>query len=64
MLQVVKDLFGCQKVQSRYAFCHIAFHGESFSRPGLSIGKAGDFGSLESTVNKWPDGLVIDLLVI
>ena len=64
MLEVVEDLFGGQVVQSWHAFGHVALHGESFSWTGLAVSEAGNLGTFEGTVNKGPDGLIINLLIV
>jgi hypothetical protein len=40
----------------------VADHGVGFAAAGLSVGEAGDFGSLEGVVDERLDGSLVDLV--
>lgn len=60
-LHDIKYLVGCMVVQSRrLLFSH---HGKGFPTASLPIGKAGDFGFLESSVNQRLDCILVYILI-
>lgn len=46
-VEVVKDVLSAEGVESPDALVHDSVHGEGLAGTGLSVGEAGDLGSLE-----------------
>ena len=63
-MNVVEDVGRRQRVHALVfsaLWVRRAHHGVGFTTAGLAIGKAGNFGSIESSFDQWLDGLNVEL---